>query len=256
LWSEIGSTVFQTFASGAQTIQSGFARAAGVAIGDPQVGNAVAGQYFNQAMNNSVSGQVLSAGGSQAQAALAAEILSTTLTTAVALPASLGGGEALGVAYNAGKLTPGALIIANGALNATLSVASSAVTQQMSSGTINAGQLETSGLVGFGFGGLSGVVGIWSSSIEANAALAERQAAFTLSTGRYLGATDADMQTADVIAAQAAFNSAAQTGALWSADTFGSPWVESFVEDWLEAKLGLKSSGDDASGGNGNGCPK
>ena len=79
LWSEIGSTVVQTFASGAQTIQSGFALASGVMIGDRQAGNAVAGQYFNRAMNNSVSGQVLSAGGSLGQAKAAAGILGVTL---------------------------------------------------------------------------------------------------------------------------------------------------------------------------------
>jgi hypothetical protein len=91
LWTEIGSTIYQTFASGAQTIQAGFAQAAGFAYGDTQAGSAVAGQYFNQAMNNSVSGQVLAAGGSQAEAVAATGILGATLVAET----SLVGGTAL-----------------------------------------------------------------------------------------------------------------------------------------------------------------
>jgi RHS repeat-associated protein len=85
LWSEISSTISQTFASGGQTIQSGFAHAAGFLLGDNQAGNTVATQYFNQAMENSVSGQVLSAGGSLGQAKAATWILGGTLATEVGL---------------------------------------------------------------------------------------------------------------------------------------------------------------------------
>jgi len=78
--------------------------------------------------------------------------------------------------------------------------------------------------------------------LVAQAALTESQAAYTLSTGRYLGATAAELDAADAVAAQAASSAAAQTGAIWAADTFGSPWVQTFVESWLDKVLGLDPS--------------
>jgi RHS repeat-associated protein len=91
LWSEIGSTITQTFASAGQTIQSGFAHVAGAVYGDSQAGNEVAGQYSSQAMENSVAGQVLNNGGSLGQAEAATGILGVTL----AAEGTLVGGTAL-----------------------------------------------------------------------------------------------------------------------------------------------------------------
>ncbi len=88
--SAVTSTIGQTFASAGQTIQAGFAQTAGLVYGS-DAGSAVAAQYFNQAMNNSVSGQTLAAGGSLAQAEVATGILGATL----AAEGALVGGTAL-----------------------------------------------------------------------------------------------------------------------------------------------------------------
>jgi hypothetical protein len=45
-----------------------------------------------------------------------------------------------------------------------------------------------------------------------------------------------------------AFNASVQTGAIWGADTFGSPVVQSYLEGWLDAKFGLDSSDANTSG--------
>jgi hypothetical protein len=261
--SAAASTVYQTFASGVQTIQSGFAQAAGVVYGDRQAGNAVANQYFNQAMNNSVSGQVLNNGGSLEQATWAANIMGGTLTAAAAVPAAVAGGEALLGAYASGSfggtgvVGTSLYVASNAAMNAGLSMAGNAVTQEMATGTINWGQFEASGVLGAAFGSLSGGYGVWVNSINAGASQTAGQLVFSSSGAAYfLGVNDGAIEATDALAAQVMNNAAFQMGLISGLDATLSPWVQFGIESKVDASLERGSSGENSSGGTAkSNCP-
>jgi hypothetical protein len=138
--SSVASTGYQTLASGVQTVYAGVASA----VGADDLANA----FYDDAMNNSVAGQVLNSGGSLGEATAATDILGATATTAATLPASVVGGEALLGAYGAGSIGPVTYAASNAALNASLSAAGNAVTQLGTSGTIDPSQLAVSAALG------------------------------------------------------------------------------------------------------------
>jgi hypothetical protein len=182
----------------------------------------------------------------------------------VGVAAGLAGGGAIAELYEAGSLGSGALGTtiyygSNAALGSGLSVASNATTQLIENGLqvsqLNTGELELSAILGAGFGTISGRLGVLESSIETNATQQEAELAFTLSLGRYLDVAEPELDTADAWAFQTAVNASTQTGAIWGVDTFGSPVVQSYLEGWLDAKLGFDSSGANSSG-NRKGCGK
>jgi RHS repeat-associated protein len=223
-WSEWGSTIWQTGASGVQTIQTGFAHTAGLFYGS-DAGNAVAAQYFNQAMNNSVSGQTLAAGGSLGQAKLAAGILGAT----AAAELSVFGGEGLLAAYGEGSLGAGNVgltnyLAASTTMNAGISASINIAAQELSTGTIDSRELGFSaalgGLAGYG----SGLVGILRNNAEETAAY------FLAQYG-----TDADVSGWQTL-----------NGMLGYLDGLGSPAFEKMLHECLldmEANSGAKDAG-------------
>jgi hypothetical protein len=152
---------------------------------------------------------------------------------------------------NANNLGWGGVLVLNGALNGTLSVASSAVTQEMATGTINGWQLGASGLLGAGFGGLSGSYGLFGNYLTQNAANnasnlttagvnAEVQAALFAQNGIMdvnPAALANTLNGIDAAASQTMSNAAAQTGAIGAADAIGSPWAQTYAESWLDSAI-------------------
>jgi hypothetical protein len=130
--------------------------------GNTEAGNIVAAYYFNQAMENSVSGQTLAAGGSLAEAKAAAGILAATASAEL----SVFGGEGLLAAYGNGAFGSGSLgtanyLLASSMMNAGIGAGTNIATQELSTGSINAEELGFSAGLGFlcGYGsGLSGLV--------------------------------------------------------------------------------------------------
>jgi RHS repeat-associated protein len=164
-WSEWGSTIWQTGASGVQTIQTGFAHTAGLFYGS-DAGNAVAAQYFQRAMENSVSGQTLAAGGSLAQASASAKILGLTLNIELALVTAVPANHALLEMYEAGEMTKAAYFTSSIVGNGAYGVAADSMNQLIRTGSIgNRDELAWSFGLGMAGGGV--LSGLGAASLAA-----------------------------------------------------------------------------------------
>ena len=163
LGSAIVTTLGQTLLSGGETIASGAARIVGA--------NQTADNLFNSAMENSVSGQTLAAGGSLRQAKLAAGILGAT----AAAELSVFGGEGLLAAYGEGALGVGNVgltnyLAASTTMNAGISASINFAAQELSTGTIDYRELGFSAGLGVLAGYGSGLAGIARNNAEETAA--------------------------------------------------------------------------------------
>jgi len=142
---------------------AGSAKVAGLFYGSA-AGNAVADQYYQQAMDNSVSGQVLAAGGSLEQANAAAQVLGLTLNSELMLT-GVGGNEALLNAYAEGVYSPITFAVQTLAFNASVGANSNAMGQVLQYGSIdNMADIGWSAGLGMGGGVVIGGFGAFSEA--------------------------------------------------------------------------------------------
>jgi len=169
-----------------------------------------------------------------------------------AIPVALLGGGIIEAALISGELgTSGAVALSVGS-GASLGAVSNTANQLIDNGgnlaAVDLGQQARAAVVGGAFGIGSGGIAVLNHSLEERAAaqiaMAESNAAFAQSTGRYLGMSEAEIEAAstraETIAGQIEARTAAQTGALSTLDTYGSPSVSPFVEEALGSAFGAE----------------